>query len=1110
MPNVDLPTSACWTSASAKAIFRTEALEGNEAVFLATHTPIQGFTVSGSEKEDIAEASEQGLLSALSLQGKRHAFCAIQGEPGSGKSHLIRWLYINWPEGDDLPILLQRSDGSLQGALQQLKTNLPARFLPLFDRIGQRQKATEIGRAAVFHNTLTALLRHDHYDPPLEDQKWCAQWNPSSLLFSERALSEWKAPARLLRLISGEGERNSASARFDIFDVAELVQILCSDGIAKGPGVALLAKLIPEAETIVEERGYGQSADSVVREFGSELAFTNALVDALNRRKNDAIQNVLGVSAEGLKALFKNVRSELKKDGTRLVLLLEDITSWEGLDDSLIDVLVTNASTRDASSSDADLCDLISVVGLTPQYMRTLKANYRQRITHEICLGEGAEGELQDVVTVREPQNRLRFVTQYLAATRAKTDDLDQWRDDLRHGIDRRPPNKCDDCVVREGCHKTFGDLDGVGLFPFTENAVAGFYEALKEDDDGMTWKTPRGLIQAVLSPTLSHPETLSEGQYPGPHIERSTFTEQSRHLSGALTSMIEAQVESPDNQARLRRIFTFWGAGGRAEVTRTEDGDLAFHNVPEHLFVSFQAPWLGSDVVAVPADKDGLQSNVVSGAPDVVDPITAPSEEVPGPLEDEAAATQVPEPTAPQAPTQVTQRETSSEPGRPSPVSRLKLNPDDIRVWKSEPDVKKLRNPAMWNRAVHLIVQGIEPRRVGANAWLWERFLTQDLVKLEGTSKETAYHFVVPAADWVFVGLEAYAVLTRKDLQVTASEVEYYRRRLARMIRHLEGALSSFFDKRLSLQSDGTRWDPAAAAAEVLLVRAWLRRATLPTDVTQDQWAKLLSDETGAESNPKSRTQAWQVFLDATSRAHSDLRVMLRRMIATTQGGAPGFGLASGSPAKDLVRLMRDGVVSPAPASAPTQSQANKVVEVAAEHLRRLEKLPDMVAHEGELISNRAKRLSEMLRGRAVKAHADRIDAAISQADSELSSAAPDRVRTWKEARDRIRPIIDDAVTIRSIEDIIYEFVDDAENLPAQSPQMLSKLIVARAGALDTVREAFVTGEAAIDALLVHVQAAVKANPVDGAGLAGINDRGRRLLAAAELARSNLRKGQG
>src|SRR3546814_12156148 len=91
-------------------------------------------------------------------------------------------------------------------------------------------------------------------------------------------------------------------------------------------------------------------------------------MQALNLRRNDAVQNLLGVSAEGLKTLFRQVRQALAVRGQRLVLLLEDIPSREGIDDSLIDVLVTNAGTR------ADMCPLISAVGVTQATYQKLHA----------------------------------------------------------------------------------------------------------------------------------------------------------------------------------------------------------------------------------------------------------------------------------------------------------------------------------------------------------------------------------------------------------------------------------------------------------------------------------------------------------------------------------------------------------------------------------------------------------------------------------------------------------------------------------------------------------------------------------------------------------------
>lgn len=121
---------ACWRAEDAKAIFVTEALEGDDAIFLATHTPIDGFDVAGRDAGEIAAMDERSVLAALADEERTHAFCVVQGEPGSGKSHLIRWLSINWPHKQDIKLLLRRADGSLEGALTQLKSRLPDEFAP--------------------------------------------------------------------------------------------------------------------------------------------------------------------------------------------------------------------------------------------------------------------------------------------------------------------------------------------------------------------------------------------------------------------------------------------------------------------------------------------------------------------------------------------------------------------------------------------------------------------------------------------------------------------------------------------------------------------------------------------------------------------------------------------------------------------------------------------------------------------------------------------------------------------------------------------------------------------------------------------------------------------
>src|SRR3546814_13054489 len=97
---------------------RTDTLFPNTTLFRAD------FEVTGSHAGEIDGRDEQAVLLALSDPSRSHAFCVVQGEPGSGKSHLIRWLFVNWLQSDDIKLLLQRADGSLEGALRQLREQI--------------------------------------------------------------------------------------------------------------------------------------------------------------------------------------------------------------------------------------------------------------------------------------------------------------------------------------------------------------------------------------------------------------------------------------------------------------------------------------------------------------------------------------------------------------------------------------------------------------------------------------------------------------------------------------------------------------------------------------------------------------------------------------------------------------------------------------------------------------------------------------------------------------------------------------------------------------------------------------------------------------------------
>lgn len=1093
---MDLPKKACWRGDDVTAILGNEALEGHEGIFLATHTPIKGLSVAGSHGGEIEGDTEQAVLDVLSDEGRRHAFCVVQGEPGSGKSHLIRWLSVNWPLSTDVKLLLQRADGSLDGALRQLRERLPEEFHELFDKMGRVQRATDQGRANLFLGNLANALDPDHFDPPLEDVDWCRENLPTEVVGHLSVRRDWKGPSRILRLMEGKGsgsddERLSETASFNLFDIEDLAY--CCTSI-RGTGVrpaaeTLATRLVKEAIAISEYRAKGWSADELERERLTELRASTQLMEALNLRRNDAIQNVLGISAQGLKDLFRQVRQALARRGQRLVLLLEDITSWEGVDDSLIDVLVLNAETRGADGQE-DLCPLISMVGITPAYYDKYlsRGNYRGRITHELSLGEARTGELQDVATLRTSVDRRSFVARYLAAVRTGEQNLASWRERRRNELSLAPPNRCDDCPVQEGCHHTFGADDGIGLFPFTSNALENFYSALNDHDSGLTWKTPRGILQAVLNPNLVHPTALEDGRFPTQFVHSSAIVEDSGKLSARLDRMLGAKVEEQDDQDRMRRVLAFWGNRERADTVKMENGDVAFAGVPQGIFAAFRLPWIGESEAT-------LETNV---PPPTLPELPAPGDDTEPILGEDLD----PPPEIPAEPGQ--QRgggrgATSPRPGVREPPSRrrhpsrseLERLRTQLRAWA---DGGELESPSEWNKALHTMVCLVQPRRAGLDPYTFRRLLTAERVKIKGTGPAGRDYFNVGPEKWVREGFEAYVAL-RLDRDMSSGDAEFHRHNLGLMMQRLEGMVSDYADSRLSVSPSRRRWSPAIAIAQVLLARAWLRGAAFADDPIPNQLRALLSDESDSESDRAARCEPWRRFLERTDRSHDQFRVGLREMISLPQGTAKGFGLADlSSIAGAIQRLCTTLSFDPVPSEEVETGvvEFEKVREIIAASGG---KLVPVVRSEHERLRQRAKELMPLLRERAILDHLRRVDGAIETVAKQMLNAAPDKVREWKTEYARIKASLEDGASQR-VEVLLTSFEEGSESPPDSGAARLSWLTRAPARDLENVRTSAQLGEAVVSSLLDHVLPLVHESG-HSTSLDDIHEVGRKLSAA-------------
>jgi len=1086
----DLPTKACWRAENARHVLATEALEGSQAVFLATHFPISDFEVEGTRSADVDTRDEQGLLDALSSFDVRHAFCVVEGEPGSGKSHLIRWLRVKWPVPDDEVVLIQRLDGSLEGTLRQLQEKLPGHEARFEGFAARAHDLTAAGQASEFYSNLVLSLGRGHLAKPPPDQEWCDKYDLHQLLHPAEIRARWTAPRRIVALLSGrkgDEQRDQDLARFNLGDVPELEQILRPLKAPSFRAVRFTRELQREVEGIRSLTDEDKTTPAQIEALRQRFPYSSGLVDALNLRRNSAVQNVLGISTEGLKEMFENLRRALAP--RRLVLLLEDITAWEGVDNQLIDVLVTNVEARESD----DLCPMASVVGLTPYYLqdRHFQANYRQRITHHVRLGHAESSDsLQEVSSLRTEDARVRFAASYLRAVRGGKERLEDWG-----GGPDPVPNVCETCQYRSACHAAFGHEGGVGLFPFNRRAISQLYESLSDPTSRSTLQTPRGMLQGVLGPTLNDPHALAAGEYPKSTVLSNWIPEEARRISAFTSDAIAVACEQEDDRGRLTRLIRFWGSGdaAAAKTTGGADGELRFGDVPRPVYEAFRLPWIGADRAdevpvwpPVPPTAPGDDGEDESEKPDDVD-------------SGGRQAVRKKRPTRP------------GTTGRPVRSAELGQMRERLALWKSgEP-----RQAEKLNRlAADFVLDRLPWNRLGIPQWIRARLFTRDSIILEGTRQARATHFVLPREEWLGRGLEAFLDLRHAGSALDPNEQERHHRLFATALLELERHVKEHVRRRLPALDDGAQWPIATSATQVLVARAWLRGTVSPTGPPWRQWCTLLAEEAEAKSSPQERVDSWNETVERTRGSHGKHRNMLQALVNLPQADTDEFRFADGGVGAEAIdQLSRSLRLAPVPPEARSRDTQLAELEFLSRDARetdlRLAKLPE---RELERLRRCASAIDEWLRGLSVRDHLTRIDRVVESVSTELSNAAPVAVRDWQ---NRKRELVEQGFLDsdgdgpgREVEDLVDTILRPDAPIPDSPAERLDWLQRAPVRSVNVLYEALRVAEYAVTELHRFVSAYIAESPATGGSFESVQQAGQRVTAATDLALSGLKEG--
>lgn len=544
----------CWKENRIGQVINTEAVSVDLPNFLATHAAFHSIRYIKSISQ-MPDTSEEAFLNELLNLSKndQHVFAVIQGIPGTGKSHLIRWIKEKYfqKRTNEKVLLIERANSSLLGTIRQIiesgifDTGLMQNEL---DRLkGAASELSNRGLSdSIINNLQVAIHEVDlpaEKAPPKKISRNIEQFlldpNVRSWLKREKGPIE-----RIVKYLS--------TGRTQGVDENELPGFEDGDFIVS---VDLLNQLTLQ--------GSNNFARTLARELNDvdNSDLRKNLADYLNRLLNFAIGHTTALSAEELKQMFNRLRRNLRQQNLGLVLFIEDITSFTGIDSGLIDVLAT----QHTGEGNRDFCRIISVVGITDSYYEErFPDNLRDRITHRLTLNKEVNTSVYESDLLQSKDAVADLVARYLNVIRTDQDKIEDWSENSGEIIDL--PNHCYECVHRLQCHGAFGyvKLDdnvnseklNVGLYPFNKNALWEMFRGISAIKAA---RTPRSLLRSVIQYVLqSHTSKIRDGKFPP---SRNTIG--SEFIAPPLKEQTQLRIitdQGGQDANRIETLVLFWG----------------------------------------------------------------------------------------------------------------------------------------------------------------------------------------------------------------------------------------------------------------------------------------------------------------------------------------------------------------------------------------------------------------------------------------------------------------------------------------------------------------------------------------------------------------------
>lgn len=585
------------------SVIKPDSITVLQGDFLATHVALDKlylldkFEYTPSEKKNYSE--EEVYQKYICNPENRHQFIAVYGKSGTGKSHLIRWFETRFeqekPENEVI-LFIRRSDNTLKGTIRQLLEK------PEVQEIANREVYERLVRASasvdeeklkdmIYHNFIIEIAHDDSsHSVELTNVK---RKRLEALLNNEVMHS---------RLMESNGPIDRMYSK-----VAETTKLVDRDTVAefRAEDFYISADFYEEMLSAGADRKSEQMARELMAdESGPEEAAK--LAAYLNQFVNDVIQRCAGIEPGDFRQIFQDIRKELYRLGKNLTLFIEDVTSFTGVDDALLDALIVEHT---GMNEGEHLCRISSIVGTTNDYLQNnFRDNHKDRITKCVYIPTDAMSEA----------GLFEFVGRYLNVMSLPESVVSDWAKNQARPEDY-PVHE-----VKEGAAWEFVEIaDGkkLCLYPFTKNSIRYLYN----EKLSVGFRTPRYIIRDLIEPIvtdiLNNPMDFPSGKY-------------TAGADPTIANLIRSQVKDVKQRERLRAFLCIWGNGQPDQYT--EDGVTYISGIRKDILEELNLPIISLTEVSAPQQEaatvvESKKSTVIlpeKREPEVVTSVSAQMQE--------------------------------------------------------------------------------------------------------------------------------------------------------------------------------------------------------------------------------------------------------------------------------------------------------------------------------------------------------------------------------------------------------------------------------------------------------------------------------------------------